>query len=146
MKVFITILVILIVGAGLWYVFEMSPGDAAPKDASINTGSPTPTTTPSPTPTPINVSKTIKVEMTSAGFSPKELTINAGDTIQFINKDTRDWWPASSKHPTHLVCPGFDSSKGMKPGETYSHKFPTAMECPMHDHLMPTLFGKIIIQ
>src|SRR3989344_8063154 len=107
MKIFIAILIILIVGAGLWYGIRSlldstpPPHPPAPRDAFLNTGSPTPTTTPSPTPTPINVSKTIKVEMTSTGFSPKELTINSEDTVQFINKDTRDCWQASSKHPTH---------------------------------------------
>lgn len=145
MKVFIAILVILIVGVGLWYYFGMSPYPLT-VETNSNTGNPTPTTTPSPTPTPEVAGTTVTVELTAAGFSPKEVTIKAGDTVEFINKDTADWWPASGSHPTHLLCPGFDALKGLKPGEKYLHTFSTAGECPIHNHLKPTLFGKIIVQ
>lgn len=90
--------------------------------------------------------KTHKVEMTSAGFSPKELTIKKGDIVEFINKDSRKHWPASGIHPTHLICGGFDALKGIDTGATYSHTFTESKICPMHDHLIPNLFGKITVE
>lgn len=90
--------------------------------------------------------KTHKVEMTSAGFSPKELKIKKGDAVEFVNKDSRQRWPASGVHPAHQMCPGFDALKQMSPGETYSFTFNETKTCPMHDHMMPNLFGKIIVE
>ena len=73
------------------------------------------------------------------------LTIKKGDTVEFRNGDARSRWPASGMHPTHLLCPGFDALRALANGETYSHAFPEAKECPMHDHLIPSLRGKITV-
>ena len=85
------------------------------------------------------------VEITASGFSPANLNIKAGDTIVFTNRDSVKHWPASGVHPSHLLCTGFDSLKGLNKGETYSFTFKEAKECPMHDHLNPSLRGKIIV-
>lgn len=90
--------------------------------------------------------KTHKIEMTQSGFSPKELTIKKGDTVEFVNKDSARHWPASGVHPTHKLCPGFDAMKGVDAGKTYSFTFNEAKTCPFHDHLSPNLFGKIIVE
>lgn len=83
--------------------------------------------------------------MTAGGFQQANLIIKRGDTIVFRNNDNRTRWPASGVHPTHLLCPGFDASRPMQSGETYSHTFTEAKECPMHDHLMPSSRGKITV-
>lgn len=90
--------------------------------------------------------KEIVVDITASGFSPAEATINAGDTVKFVNKDSKNHWPASGVHPTHQLCPGFNALQAVKPGESYSFTFTEKKECPMHDHLNPTLRGKIIVQ
>lgn len=90
--------------------------------------------------------KEVLIEMTPAGFSPSNVTIKVGDTVKFVNKDTRGRWPASGMHPSHLICPGFDSLGLIAPGEAYSHTFTEAKECPMHDHKISGLFGKIMVQ
>ena len=153
MKIFIAILIILAVFGAVWFYFiqpnliiGIPLGEIPPRN-KVNL-SPTPMPTPTPTPTGVSgaIPKTVKVEMTSAGFSPKEISINIGDAVQFINKDIRDWWPASGVHPTHQVCPGLDALKDIKPGDSYSHTFSTAATCPMHDHLKPSFFGKIIVK
>jgi len=90
-------------------------------------------------------SKQHNIEITASGFFPANLNIKAGDTVVFTNRDSVKHWPASGVHPSHLLCAGFDSLKGLGKGETYSFTFKEAKECPMHDHLNPTLKGKIII-
>src|SRR3989344_2256782 len=86
-----------------------------------------------PTPPPASSSaKTVIVSITSVGFSPKEVMIKAGDTVKFVNNDTKKHWPASSMHPTHLLCPGFDAVDGINAGESYSYTFTEAKTCPMH--------------
>jgi len=99
------------------------------------------------------------IEITSNGFSPKELTINQGDTVTWINKDTNEHWPASAMHPTHEVYPGssitkcgtdeqdliFDSCKGLKQDEEWSFTFDEKGTWNYHDHLVSGLYGKIIV-
>src|SRR3989338_4414746 len=89
--------------------------------------------------------KTYVIEMRAMGFTPQTLDIKNGDTVQFVNKGTTIMWPASAVHPTHDVCPGFDAHGGVKLGETYSHTFNEPLDCPFHDHLNPSLNGKISV-
>ncbi len=94
------------------------------------------------------------VEITSSGFSPNTLTIKTGETVTFVNKDSRPHWPASAVHPTHTVYPEtggcigskFDACKGLAQGETFSFKFNQKGTWNYHDHLNPSLTGTIIVQ
>lgn len=86
------------------------------------------------------------IQMTDSGFAPSTLTIRAGKTVEFVNKSSMSHWPASAVHPTHQVCPGFDSLRGLGLNETYSFTFTVTKTCPFHDHLNPTLHGSIIVQ
>ena len=54
----------------------------------------------------VNEQQTYTVEITLSGFSPKTLTINKGDTVTWVNKLSRQSWPASAVHPTHKSYPG----------------------------------------
>ncbi|SRR3989344_7472245 len=99
------------------------------------------------------------IEITASGFSPNELTIKAGESVKFINKDSSMHWPASAIHPTHTVYPGsditkcgtseqsviFDACKGLKEGGTFTFVFNEAGEWSYHDHLKASLRGKIIV-
>lgn len=87
-----------------------------------------------------------QVEMMPNGFNPSSLMIAKGDTVEFVNKDEMPRWPASGIHPTHEICRGFDSLRGIAPGETYSFTFTEAKDCPMHDHLNAALRGRISVR
>ncbi|MBI4154200.1 hypothetical protein HY501_02600 [Candidatus Woesearchaeota archaeon] len=100
------------------------------------------------------------VEMTSTGFSPATLTIDAGDTVTFTNKDTNPHWPASAVHPTHTVYPGsdiskcgtteqesiFDACRGLEEGESWSFTFNEKGTWRYHDHLNLGLTGSIVVE
>jgi len=88
----------------------------------------------------------VTVEVTDTGFSPSTVVIQKGDEVEFVNKRVVPVWPASGAHPTHLLCPGFDSLKGLATGETYSFTFTEVRECPMHDHLAPAFKGMISVK
>ncbi|GEM_PF-1986207 len=130
----------------------------APKTTSKSTATPTPSPTskPSPAPTPAgtpppNPSLAAKavvktVTITSKGFSPSSLKIKAGDSVTFLNKDTKPHWPASDPHPLHTICPGFDALKGLKLNEKYTFTFKTAKTCSYHDHLNTSWRGTITVQ
>ena len=100
------------------------------------------------------------IEITSDIFSPNELRINAGDTVTWVSKDTKDSWPASAVHPTHEKYPGsgitkcgtneeqniFDACKGLKPGESWSFTFTQKGTWGYHEHLNLGRTGKIIVE
>lgn len=87
----------------------------------------------------------IIVEITEGGFLPAELTISVGTTVLFINKDKTPHWPASGVHPTHEICKGFDALAPIASGGAYSYTFNEVKVCSMHDHINPSIKGKITV-
>lgn len=77
------------------------------------------------------------IEMTGKGFVASNIVIPVGTAIRFVNTDTAPHWPASGVHPTHEVCPGFDSFRPVAQGEFYEFIFREEEICPVHDHLNP---------
>ncbi|MEK6949791.1 MAG: cupredoxin domain-containing protein [Nanoarchaeota archaeon] len=94
------------------------------------------------------------IEITVSGFNPSSLTINAGETVTWINKGSSQAWPASAVHPTHKVYPEtggcigskFDACKSLKQGEAYSFTFNQKGTWRYHDHLNSGSIGTIIVQ
>ena len=132
----IIILVLVIIAGVVWLYGDRSSESTEQMPPALNL---------SPAPTPSGGGEVV-VEMTADGFSPVTLNIQVGTSLKFINRDTISRWPASGMHPSHQICPGFDSLRGIAPGESYSFKFDTAKTCPMHDHLKPSLRGAITVQ
>ncbi len=89
---------------------------------------------------------TISVEYNAQGFNPKSVTIKAGDTVTWTNKDEDQLWVGSNPHPTHTDYPGFDALKGIATGGTYSFTFTRMGTWGYHNHLKPEETGKIIVQ
>lgn len=140
----IIVLLALIIGAG-WYVFSRQGAKVLPIPSPSPIPSPTPQVTPSPSLSP---QAGVTIVMNASGFSPSTVTITRGTTVTFVNQDSGNHWPASGVHPTHQLCPGFDALRGVAPGERYSYtfNFTPPKVCPFHDHLTPSLTGKITIQ
>lgn len=118
---------------------------AVKPSAPADTGSTVPPPPPPPaTQTPPVASATV-IKMTDAGFQPSEVTVKKGDAVELKNEGTKDHWPASAIHPTHLVYPEFDPKQGIKPGESWSFTFDKIGEWRFHDHLFPTSTGKVTV-
>jgi len=108
---------------------------------------------------PETAPSTHTVEITSSGFSPKNLEIKQGDTVVFVNKDDSTQWPASDVHPTHKSYPGsgiskcgtseeqniFDACKGLEQDESYSFTFNEEGSWNYHNHFSPGLKGTIVV-
>ncbi len=95
------------------------------------------------------------VEISVDGFSPNEIEIAVGETVSFVNIDSRSHWPASVVHPTHKEYPDnangcrgtpFDSCQSLKQGDVFSFVFNHKGEWEYHDHLNLALRGKIIVK
>jgi len=91
------------------------------------------------------------VTITSAGVNPSAVTIAVGQSVTFINNDTRSHEIASNPHPQHGSCPSIEAGLGtLAPGATRAtHAFASAGACGYHDHLNDanqSLHGSITIQ
>lgn len=86
------------------------------------------------------------IEYKDGVFTPKTLTVSPGTTVTFKNVGTKAVWPASGHHPSHTLCPGFDSKKAIAAGEIYSFTFSEAKVCPFHNHMSATESGVITIK
>jgi len=155
MKTVLIIVVLTIVIGGGYYLYQRSGYQATPWETPWPAPAPTPSTSSQPSqgsggqagqaPPAMTGGETYTVVMNASGFNPENITIAAGDTVVFKNSDTRTRWPASGLHPTHQLCLGFDALGPIQPGGEYSHIFSEAKDCPMHDHLIPSLRGKIVV-
>ncbi len=94
--------------------------------------------------------KTVTVTYSSSGFSPAEITINSGDTIDFINETNIPLWTASNPHPAHTILPEFDTGKTLggfpKAGEGSSFTFDKVGQWGYHNHTAPEHTGVITVQ
>ena len=94
---------------------------------------------------------TTTITITSAGVSPKSITVARGTQVTFVNSDSRPHDMASDPHPTHGSCPEIENGVGfMTAGQTkQTGNLNTARTCSYHDHNRDTdtsLQGTIVIQ
>ncbi len=100
------------------------------------------------------------ITMDDDGYTPSIVTIKAGESVEWVNKSTKDFWPASNLHPTHSLYPDssifkcltpeeqniFDACLPIESGTTYSFTFNHVGEWKYHDHLRPNKTGIIIVK
>lgn len=86
------------------------------------------------------------VTITNNGFSPPSITINAGETVTWVNNDDRSHWPASDPHPVHNTYPGFDPLSGIAAGSSWSFKFDNKGTWIYHDHQFTSRKGTVVVQ
>jgi len=93
-----------------------------------------------------DVPNTHTITYNGTAFSPSQLTVKTGDTVNFVNNSSRSFWPASGPHPQHTNYPEFDPKQGIATGEHWSFTFTKVGSWPFHDHLNATVFGRIVVE
>ena len=91
------------------------------------------------------------ITLTTNGVSTGSVTVAVGQTVTFVNNDTRSREISSDPHPQHGSCPGIEAGLGViAPGQTkVTHNFANAGSCGFHDHQDDTnvrFQGRIIVQ
>ncbi len=79
------------------------------------------------------------VTYTDEGFSPTQVEIAKGGTIEFVNKSTIPLWVASDPHPEHTDYPEFDAFKILgdrypEPGQNIKFTFQKVGSWTYHSH------------
>ena len=118
--------------------------------AACGGGGSSPTTPTSPisgSPGPVGATVTIGA---NGAVSPSQVTISVGQSVAFVNNDSRVHDMTSDPHPSHTDCPQTNAAGLISPGQTKNtNAFTTARSCGFHDHGNPTdgaLMGRIVIQ
>ena len=100
-----------------------------------------PPTTPSPSQT---------ITITSAGVSPKSVTVGPGSQVLFVNNDSVSHQMFSDPHPEHTDCPEINQVGFLSPGQSrLTGNLTTIRTCGFHDHDRPSitsLQGAILIR
>lgn len=139
----VAVVVILVLIVGGWFLTRPK-STPTPAPSETSTPAPAQTTTPSATEGAMMKEKNV-VKITSDGFTPKNITISAGDTVTWMNSDTVDHTVNSAPHPTHTAYLPLNLGV-IKPGDKKSLTFPQAGTYKYHDHLNPSLFGSVTVQ
>jgi plastocyanin len=78
------------------------------------------------------------------------VTISVGQSVTFVNNDSRSHEIASNPHPVHTDCPSTNALGTLSAGQTkLTNAYTVARSCGFHDHLNPdnaALQGNIVIQ
>lgn len=100
---------------------------------------------PAPSPLP-----TTTITISSAGVSPKTVTVARGSQVNFVNNDARRHTMASDPHPEHTDCPEINSVGSLNGGQSrLTGNLVAARSCGFHDHddaLNASLRGTIVVQ
>ena len=74
--------------------------------------------------------------ITGAGVSPKEMRIQVGDRVRFVNNDTVNRQINSDPYPGHGNCPPTNDVDVMTPGQSkMTGVFSFEGTCGFHEHL-----------
>jgi plastocyanin len=92
-----------------------------------------------------NSVQTTNISITSQGFSPPIITVKAGAIVTWTNNSLSTVRVASDPHPTHTDLPGLDSGV-LNSGASYSFTFTQIGQWGYHDHLSPSVTGKVIVE
>ena len=92
----------------------------------------------------------LMITISTAGVSPKTLTVGAGSQVTFVNNDVVSHEMHSDPHPEHTDCPEINQVGFLSPGQArQTGNLNTIRTCGFHDHGQPTntaLQGNILIR
>ena len=82
--------------------------------------------------------ETDTITITSTGVSPRDIIVNSGTTVKFVNNDSASHEPSSNPHPAHTDCPALNVGIVSAGATGTSAPMPSGRTCGFHDHLNPT--------
>ena len=137
---FAILALIIIVGAGIYYVFHTKP--AASKNDSHSAAN----TAVTKTETSAHATSTQNnITYTNDGFKPSSITVKSGDKITVINSSNRDLEFESGPHPTHNENSELNLGE-IKPGEQAAVTVTKTGTFDVHNHLNPSDQMEVIVK
>ncbi|MGH7174844.1 MAG: cupredoxin domain-containing protein [Minisyncoccia bacterium] len=145
-RIIAVLVVIVVVVAGAWY-FLAGPGTST---ANASPGTPSSTSTPA-----------VTVDYTDQGFSPGSVTVNQGDTVEWVNDSSENLWVAVGPHPLHDGYDGttlaehcavgyqgptpFDECAMLASGHSWAFTFDRVGTWTYHNHADDAMTGTVTV-
>lgn len=140
----IVAVVAVIIFLGWWLVKSQSQ-TATPAPYNSSGQVPTEAAAPTSAASPSGAMSENVVTISSSGFSPKDITIKAGESVTWMNNDSAVHTVNSAVHPTHQLYPPLNLGN-IQAGGKVSLAFPGAGTYKYHDHLNPSSTGSVTVQ
>lgn len=86
-----------------------------------------------------------KVEITETGFVPQTIRIKKGESVTWINKDSKPHQVAADPHPTGDLLPSLKGEEPLLQEEQYTAIFEKTGTFTYHDYLDPVGYQATII-
>ena len=75
------------------------------------------------------------IRVSAAGVSPRDVSVEVGQQVMFVNDDTRSHEMMSDPHPTHGSCPEINDVGDLAPGQSrMTAVFRGSRNCGFHDN------------
>jgi plastocyanin len=168
----VTIVAIIIILMGGWWLAAQAPGMPAAtdttavvnSDAGTDAGADAGASAASTTDADAGASASGQatgptIRYTADGFSPKDVTIQAGQKVTFVNDTQGNMWVASDEHPTHTEFDGTDRATHCsgtyagptpfdqcQPGSSYTFVFAKAGTYAFHNHSAAQYEGTVTVK
>lgn len=160
----VTIIAIIIILAGGWWYFSQAPVTPATTSttAVVNSGDNGAAADTSGADASASTSAQATgptIHFTATGFAPKDVTIQVGQKVTFVNDTAGGMWVASDAHPTHTDFDGTDRATHCsgtytgptpfdqcQPGSTYTFVFTKAGTFAFHNHMAAQYEGTVTVQ
>jgi len=81
---------------------------------------------------------TTTITLTSAGASPRDITVSVGSRVTFVNNDPQPHDMDSNPHPEHTDCPALNVGFIAAGAQGITLNLTTARTCGFHDHNQPS--------
>ena len=147
--IMIVVLALVVIGFLLFSSFKSSDNNmlvnnadnsgAEQNNQNNNQNSGTPNNSSTGNQNPPSNPKSYTIDISGFAFNPDTLTIKAGDSVTWTNKD-------SAKHTVTSDSGSELGSSLLSKSQTYSHTFNTAGEFDYHCTPHPYMKGKIVVQ
>ena len=86
----------------------------------------------------------------NGSVSPSQVNVPVGQSVTFVNNDSRSHDMESDPHPAHTACPSIANVGLLQPGQSKTtFGFANAGTCGYHDYNADTntgLMGRIVVQ
>lgn len=153
---------IVLLLAFAWYAFSAKQA-AAPTETATTTESVMQETAQEPEEEPVaDPEFVVLVTLTDSGFSPARVTVQAGDTVRFVNQSSRGMWVATDEHPTHTEYDGtstrehctdgrntngtFDQCQQASAGSFWEYTFEKRGTFGFHNHVGASNTGTVVVE
>ncbi|OGH12257.1 MAG: hypothetical protein A2857_00630 [Candidatus Levybacteria bacterium RIFCSPHIGHO2_01_FULL_36_15] len=145
MKILFGVLLIVVLGAGVYLLNSKSSTTPSEQNIQNQTTNQQTNTNPTSVNSQPEASNIANVTITANGFEPKTITIKTGTKVIWINNSGTTITVSSDPHPTHTLYPPLNLGR-FEDGQTVPLIFDKPGSYGYHNHLNPDQTGQVVVE